>query len=141
MSHTPPPDKSLKGSCLCGAVGYEVADAFEYARFCHCSECRRFSGSAFSAFGGITKSKFKLIKGADNVRHYRKSEQTVLGFCEHCGSSLYADKPLRDKVHLRLGTLLDAPTLTPQSHVHVASKAPWYEIADELQQFAAGSGL
>ncbi|RZI82944.1 MAG: GFA family protein [Rubrivivax sp.] len=133
------PDKQLKGGCLCGAVEYSVPDAFEYARFCHCSECRRFSGSAFSAFGGLPKASFKVTKGADSIKHYAKSEQSVLGFCEHCGSSLYADKPLRGMLHLRLGTLRDAPSLKPRSHVFVGSKAPWFDIKDGLAQYEGSS--
>ncbi|MDR3418195.1 MAG: GFA family protein [Nevskia sp.] len=131
--------KELHGGCLCGAVEYAVADALQYARYCHCSECRRFSGSAFSAFGGVAKADFRLLKGAEHVGLYPKSGDTVLAFCRTCGSSLYADKPRRGMVHLRLGTLRDAPALWPQAHVHVASKAPWYEIGDDLPQYETTS--
>ena len=130
--------KEIHGRCLCGAVEYAVPDDFRYAGYCHCSDCRRFSGSAFSAFGGVPRSSFRVLKGQDSIAHYRKSENTVLGFCRTCGSSLYADKPGRDMIHLRLGTLDEAPALQPQTHSYVGSKAPWFEIRDELPQFQAG---
>ena len=51
----------LNGRCYCGAVEYVVEDAFIYAAYCHCSKCRRFTGSAFSAFGGIETDKLALL--------------------------------------------------------------------------------
>jgi hypothetical protein len=131
--------KELKGGCLCGAIEYVIPDALQYAGYCHCSECRRFSGSIFSAFGGIPKTSFQILKGSENIRHYQKSPHTVLGFCAICGSSLYADKPQKGMVHLRLGTLHDVPSLTPQTHAFVGSKVPWYQIQDNLQQFETAS--
>lgn len=133
--------RELKGGCLCGAVEYVIPDALQYAGYCHCSECRRFSGSIFSAFGGIPKASFRLLKGAENIRHYHKSAHTVLGFCSVCGSSLYADKPQKAMLHLRLGTLHDLPSLTPQTHAFVGSKVPWYDIQDGLMQSEKGSSL
>ena len=125
----------LTGGCLCGAVEYEIPDALLYAGYCHCSECRRFSGSPFSAFGGIAKADFRLLKGAESIKHYAKNANTTLGFCGICGSSLYAAKTQREMINLRLGTLRDVPSLAPQAHAFVASKAPWYEIRDDLVQF------
>src|SRR5579859_174594 len=117
--------KELKGRCLCGAIEYAVPDALHYSGYCHCSDCRRFSGSAFSAMGGAPLAELRILKGADQIGRYAKSEQTVLCFCRACGSSLYAEKPQRGMVHLRLGTLDEAPSLAPQFHSYVASKAPW----------------
>ncbi len=75
----------------------------------------------------------------ESIKHYPKSEDTVLGFCSICGSSLYADKPQRGMVHLRLGTLFDTPSLVPQTHAFVGSKVPWYAIQDGLPEFEAAS--
>lgn len=130
--------KQLKGHCLCGAVEYQVPDDFRYAGFCHCSDCRRFSGSAYSAMGGIAIADFEVLKGQTNIATYVKSENTLLAFCRICGSSLYAEKPLKGMVHLRLGTLDEAPSLAPQFHSYVGSKAAWDHINDELPQYEAG---
>jgi hypothetical protein len=127
--------RTLRGGCLCGAVEYEIPDALRYAGYCHCSECRRFSGSAFSAFGGISKANFRVLKGAESIKHYAKNANTILGFCNVCGSSLYAEKRQREMINLRLGTLRDTPSLAPQAHAFVGSKAPWHEIRDDLVQF------
>lgn len=130
--------KELSGRCLCGAVRYAVPDALHYAGYCHCSDCRRFSGSAFSAMGGLPLAQLRILEGAEHIARYVKSGQTVLCFCRNCGSSLYAEKPQRGMVHLRLGTLDEAPALAPQFHSYVASKAPWYAIEDDLPQHPAG---
>jgi len=132
--------KEINGGCLCGAVEYSVQDNFTYMGFCHCSECRRFSGSAFSAMGGIPTSSFRVLKGQENISHFNKSENSVLGFCRVCGSSLYALKPQKGMVHLRLGTLSEAPSMTPQFHSYVGSKVSWHQIGDALPQFEAGRG-
>ena len=127
--------KTLRGSCLCGAIQYEIPDQLLYAAYCHCSECRRFSGSAFSALGGIAKDQLQIKSGEEQIQYFRKTDASNMAFCRRCGSSLFTEKPLKGLVHLRLGTLFDSPSLTPQAHVLVGSKAPWFEITDDLPQF------
>ena len=99
--------KKIAGRCLCGSVQYEVNDNFQYSGFCHCSDCRRFSGSASSAMAGIPVEEFNLIQGEASLKRFIKSENTVLAFCSNCGSRLYAEKPKRGMLHLRIGTLDD----------------------------------
>ena len=55
--------------------------------------------------------------------------------CRHCGSLLYAVVREGTFVHVAMGTLVDAPAIRPSMHVFVGSKAPWYEIADDLPRF------
>ncbi|MGN6304080.1 MAG: GFA family protein, partial [Mesorhizobium sp.] len=57
--------RRLQGRCFCGAVGYEVNDAFLYAANCHCSQCRRTTGSAFKPFAGIEREEFAIVTGHD----------------------------------------------------------------------------
>lgn len=130
--------RTIQGRCLCGSVEYEVPDDFKYAGFCHCSDCRRFSGSASSAIGGIPTGALRIVRGDESIATYKKSAATVLAFWRSCGSSLYAEEPLRGMIHLRLGTLNEAPSLAPQFHSYVGSKAAWDIINDGLQQFEAG---
>lgn len=60
-------DRVLKDGCLCGAVQYQVRDGFRYALNCHCSQCRRATGSAFKPFGGIERDEFAVTKGAESL--------------------------------------------------------------------------
>jgi hypothetical protein len=127
--------KVLRGSCLCGSVRYSVTDDFVYALICHCSQCRRATGSAFKPFGGILKEKLKLTAGKRTIQRYGGDEaHNVL--CRKCGSLLYSwfrDSPY---VHVTYGTLLDEPTLKPTAHIYVGSRASWDPILDDLPQHA-----
>ena len=123
----------LRGKCECGAVRFEVADEFEYAGNCHCSNCRAQTGSAFKTFGGVRRSKLRLTEGGDNLLVWGE-EDGNLTRCATCGSPLYAVVRGGEWVHVGYGALVDAPTLKPQKHIFVGSKAPWHEITDDLPQ-------
>ncbi len=126
----------LQGRCLCGSVEFSCPDDFKYAVYCHCSECRRFSGSLFSVQGGITKEQLNIRKGAERIERYIKTDSSTMCFCRSCGSSLFVEKPKRGMVHVRYGALNTMPALQPQAHVYVRSKVAWYKITDELPQYA-----
>jgi hypothetical protein len=128
----------LNGSCLCRKVKIQVPDRFDYVGNCHCSECRKFSGSAFATAAGIDCNELKILQGEEFIRYYPKTEDTELGFCSHCGSSLFSKKLTTNKYNIRLGILDDAPSQKPTFHIFVGSKAPWYEISDDLKQFKEG---
>lgn len=126
--------RTLGGSCLCGEVRYTVADEFTYALICHCSRCRRATGSAFKPFGGIERAKLKVTQG--QLRIFG-DVMTHDAHCKNCGSLLYSIVQEGTMAHVTYGTLVDTPTLLPTAHIHVASKAPWYEILDQLPRHDA----
>jgi hypothetical protein len=124
----------LAGECFCRAVSYAVADEFAYALNCHCSNCRRTTGSAFKPFAGIAREKFSVTRGGDNLLIYG-DDKTHDAHCRGCGSLLYS--VVRDGafVHVAMGTLVDAPSIRPTAHIFVGSKAPWHEISDDLPRY------
>jgi len=126
--------RALGGKCLCGAVQYTVADEFAYAANCHCSNCRRTTGSAFKPFAGIARAKLCIVKGDDKLMIFGDATGHD-AHCRCCGSLLYS--LVRDGafVHVAMGTLVDAPSIRPTAHIFVGSKAPWYEITDGLPQY------
>jgi hypothetical protein len=125
----------LAGSCLCGKIQIQIPDSFDYVGNCHCSECQKFSGSAFASAAGINFADLKITQGEEFVTYYHKTEETDLAFCSNCGSSLFSKKPKTHKANIRLGILDDAPAQHPTFHIYVGSEAPWYEITDDLTQF------
>ena len=131
--HDVSPSRVLQGSCLCGAVKYTVLDEFEYALNCHCSQCRRATGSAFKPFGGIARSKLAVSSGEPNLMRFGGDEAHDI-HCGSCGSLLYSVLNHGAKVHVTYGTLIDAPSLSPTAHIFVRSKAPWHVIGDDLPQ-------
>ena len=128
--------RTLLGKCLCGAVQVSIADEFLYAGYCHCPDCRASSGSAFSAFAGIRKEKLQLTCDEESISKFRKNEDNVIYFCRHCGSWLFSIVRNGEFAHVRLGILIDDPSIRPTFHIFVGSKAPWDTICDGLPQFA-----
>jgi hypothetical protein len=127
-------DRMLLGKCLCGAVQYAVADEFRYAANCHCSNCRRTTGSAFKPFAGIESGKLALTVGADKLVIFGE-EGNHDAHCNVCGSLLYSLVRNGAYVHVAMGTLVDTPAIRPAAHIFVGSKAPWFTIADDLPQY------
>ena len=123
----------LNGGCLCGAVRFTVADAFTYALNCHCSQCRRATGSAFKPFGGILREKLRVTSGEDHRLVFGGDDAHDVR-CRTCGSFLYSIVREGKYAHVNLGALADAPTLTPTAHIFVGSKAPWHAITDHQPQ-------
>lgn len=130
----PSPARRLSGRCFCGAVRYKVDDAFLYAFNCHCSNCRRVTGSAFKPFAAIEATCLTLIAGADRLLiHGEGAAHDV--HCGVCGSFLYSMLDHGKRAHVAMGTLIDTPSIRPGAHIFVGSKAPWYDITDTLPQF------
>lgn len=124
----------LSGKCLCGTVAYIVPDAFLYAAYCHCSNCRRTTGSVFKPFAGIERAKLVLTQGQEALMIFG-DDQGNDTHCKRCGSLLYSVVRDGAYVHVAMGTLVDAPTIRPDKHIFVGSKAPWFTITDDLPQF------
>ena len=133
-------ERLLQGSCLCGAVRYTVPDAFRYALQCHCSQCRRATGSAFKAFAGIERSKLSVIEGGDNLLIFGGKDAHDAR-CRTCGSLLFSIVRDGRYAHVTLGTLMDSPTIRPSAHIFVESKAPWYDIDGVLPRFQVYPGF
>jgi hypothetical protein len=128
--------KTLAGKCYCGTVHYAVADAFHYALNCHCSNCRRTTGSAFKPFAGIERGKLSITQGADDLLIYgERPDKAHDAHCRRCGSLLYSLVRDGEWAHIALGSLVDAPSIRPTAHIFVGSKAPWFTITDDLPQY------
>jgi hypothetical protein len=123
----------LIGRCECGRVRYRVADEFLYAANCHCSRCRAATGSAFKPFAGIEREKLELTEGG-NALLVHGDDQLNDTRCASCGSLLFSVVRDGAYVHVAMGSLVDAPAIRPSEHIFVGSKAPWYEITDDLPQ-------
>jgi hypothetical protein len=125
----------LKGSCLCGAVRYEISAPIHEIHHCHCSMCRKAHGAAFSTFGRIDKSAFRLTEGSGMVRAYQSSAAVERSFCSRCGANLlFSFGPLPAALWVTIGTLDDDPGVRPDGHIFVKSKASWFDITDQLER-------
>lgn len=121
-----------RGSCLCGAVSFEVSCELKPPDGCHCTQCRKSSGHFFASTD-VPRSAL-TVHGADHVTWYRSSEKVRRGFCSTCGSQLFWDPLFRDWTGVAMGAF-DKPTNTKlHIHIFVADKGDYYEIADGLPQ-------
>ena len=127
-------NRVLVGKCWCGTVRYRVADAFLYAANCHCSRCRAATGSAFKPFAGIEREKLELTDGLEALLVVGEEDLNDTR-CGACGSLLFSVVRDGAYVHVAMGSLVDAPGVRPTKHIFVGSKAPWFEITDNLPRF------
>ncbi|RQO57281.1 aldehyde-activating protein [Paucibacter sp. KBW04] len=120
------------GSCLCGAVRFQVDAPLKAPDACHCRQCRKHSGHFFASTD-VPKRALR-IEGEDQLSWYHSSAKVRRGFCKHCGSSLFFDPPARDWIGIAMGAF-DSPTETHlEMHIFTAEKGDYYEIADGLPQ-------
>ena len=128
----------IRGSCLFGEVRFEYARAVTQVGMCHCSLCRKVSGTASNATIVVPETDFKWIAGEELRRVYIKPTGWQTTFCEKCGSPL--PQMLRGSAAywVPAGLLDDDPGLVIGGHIFVGSKAAWDEIAGDAPQFAEG---
>ena len=129
-----PDARTLAGRCECGSVRYEVADEFLYAANCHCSRCRAATGSAFKPFAGIEREKLDGHRGRRRAHGRTARRPCTTRAARACGSLLFSVVRDGEYVHVAMGSLVDDPSLRPTEHIFVGSKAPWFEITDDLPQ-------
>jgi hypothetical protein len=132
----------LHGSCLCGGVRFEVRAPFRRANHCHCSRCRKHSGTFGLTQGRVPREGFELLVGEELLRVWRPPDGgAVKAFCSVCGSSLFGGTwPDGPEVSIRLGAFDGDPGIRPQYHSFTESRAPWDELADDgLPHFPAAN--
>jgi hypothetical protein len=122
------------GKCFCGSVQYAVEGDFEYAFYCHCSNCRRTTGSAFKPVAGISREKVVITEGDASLMIFGEENRNDT-HCRRCGSLLFSVVRNGAYIHIAMGTLVDDPLIRPTIHIFVGSKAPWFTITDSLPQY------
>jgi hypothetical protein len=125
----------IRGSCLCGGIRFE-ADRVPLMTTCHCSKCRKSRGAAFSVTASVPLPEFRFLRGEDLIQTYQPPGGGYSpAFCRVCGSSAPWVAKERQLVFIPAGLLDDDPGVRPALHMFVASRAPWWEITDDLPQF------
>jgi hypothetical protein len=124
------------GSCLCGGIRYEVDGELGEFGYCHCTSCRKASGSGHGANAPVDRGRLRLLQGAELLREYESSPGKLRVFCSRCGSPMYAYlTKTPDALRLRLGSLDTPFEKRPRAHTWVSDKAPWEPIEDSIPQF------
>jgi hypothetical protein len=126
----------VSGSCLCGAVRYAIDGRISPIALCHCSKCRKSTGSAFHAGALCRKTRFRWLAGEAAIGEYRTPSGYTRRFCRTCGSLVPMFQDDGEYVVLHAGALEQDPGSRPVHHIFVDSKAPWFEITDGVPQSA-----
>ena len=128
----------MKGSCLCGTVRYEIVPPFKIFQYCHCSRCRKFTGSAHAANIFVSPTQFEWLAGQDQLRRFDHPEAKYFAtcFCNTCGSSLPWPVQGGRNIVVPAGTLDEDPEIQPQQNIFWASKAPWFNSCCDLPKFS-----
>ena len=130
----------IRGSCLCGGVKFEIERAVGPFELCHCSCCRKVSGSAYLTWLGVRREHFSFLQGEDLIKTYERpvSESPPgydTSFCSRCGSQVPNPSKTREPCfEIPAGVLDDDPLIRPDKHIYIEFRAPWDHIMDDLPQ-------
>jgi hypothetical protein len=133
---------AVAGSCLCGTVRFELVGEPLLFVNCHCSRCRRGRSSAHASNLFFLPEQIRWPNGEGSVTAYKfpEAERFGVNFCKTCGSAVPRVVAKIGRVNVPGGSLDSHPGVTPSTHIYVGSKAPWFEISDELPQNEEAAG-
>ncbi|MTJ83923.1 MAG: GFA family protein [Telmatospirillum sp.] len=125
----------MRGQCLCGAVTFELSGPVPGFYQCHCSLCRRQSGAASNAATLVPPDRFRWLTGADRIGAYVRSSGYRVHFCKDCASPVPNPTRGGSLMWIPAGLLEDDPAIRVVAHLHVASRASWDRIPDDVAAF------
>ena len=130
--------QKISGKCLCGSIEYATDAEPVFSIICHCDDCQRQTGTAFSMTVGVPKATV-VFKNEDKLKEYvgesASGNPVRRKFCQDCGSpiiSIIAMAP--DMYMIKAGTLNDKSWLKPTHQFWCSTKQPWLELSDELEK-------
>jgi hypothetical protein len=123
---------NLHGSCLCGGVRFELTEAPDSLRYCHCKSCKKLSGGAATVNGRVRSSSIRIVEGEDLLQTFEPAEGTAKTFCMSCGSNLFGGGwPESETCSVR-ATAIDGPfDARPSAHIFVRSVAYWETLPED----------
>ena len=132
----------LHGSCLCGGVKFEIPEAPDALRYCHCASCKKLSGGAATINGRVPSSSIRILEGEDLLQTYTPPGGSAKTFCLACGSNLFGGGwPESEHASVRVTTLDEPLGPLPGAHIYARSVAPWETLPDDgFERFETTSG-
>ena len=121
----------MLGSCLCGAVVYEVDRLDMPILHCHCATCRKAHSAPFAPTAGVYREHFRWLKGEEKLSSYESSPGKLRRFCSACGSHLVAEREGQPHVVLRVATLDEDPGERARAHIWASHDVPWLGYSEE----------
>ncbi len=133
---------SIEGGCLCGKVRYSSNVEPAFVAVCHCSDCQRFTGSAFATVIAVPASAMKVTGTLKTFSKTGDSGKSIhRRFCPECGSGILDEADgLPGIAMVNAGTLDDSSWVKPQSEIYCASAQSWVRLGGDLKRFAKMPG-
>ena len=128
---------TVRGSCLCGAVAYEIEKLDSPIEHCSCRFCRKAHAAAFNTAASVRREHFRWLKGVDRLSAYESSPGKRRHFCSTCGTQLIAERAGLDAIVLRVATLDDDPGQTPAFRIWTSDEVPWLEYGPGIVAYPA----
>ncbi len=126
------------GKCLCGGVQIQLAGEISDIIHCHCSLCRKNSGTAYATNGFVNSADFSVVRGEELLSIFSFKPGRNRHFCSACGSPVYSSNEQDlSRYRLRLGILDSDIVERPISHNFVTSKANWEDLDANLPRYEA----
>lgn len=131
-------NQNITGSCLCGSVRFALRPPFSAFRYCHCTRCRKASGSAHAANLLVPESGFEWLHGEASVKRFDMpgTERFSVWFCPTCGSRAPHRIRTRDDILIPAGLLDADPEMLPQNNIFWDSRASWYVEPQQMPRFS-----
>lgn len=129
--------RKYRGECLCGAIRYVIEGSEPRAMFlCHCSRCRKLSGTAHAANVFFEGAELRFEHGEAGLTHFRlEGTRKAQTFCSTCGSAMPRRSP-RGHIVLPAGSLDAECSVTPTAHIYCDSAASWEAGVASAPRFA-----
>jgi hypothetical protein len=125
----------MKGSCLCGAVEYEIVQLDSPIAHCACHTCRKAHAAAFTMTAAVSREHFQWRKGEDKLKSYESSAGKHRYFCANCGSHIVAERTGQPNLILRVATLDEDPGQVPVCGIWQSHQVPWLEYGPQIPSF------
>ena len=127
----------MTGGCLCGRVRYSADAEPVFTAVCHCRNCQKQAGTAFSIVVAIPRAALTVTGHTKTFHDTGDSGQPVdRRFCPECGSPIVSEVAVMPEiVFIKAGTLDDTQWLAPTMEVYCASAQRWVALAGEMQRF------
>ncbi|WP_313954107.1 GFA family protein [Accumulibacter sp.] len=125
----------MKGSCLCGAVEYEIDELDMPIAHCHCRTCRKAHAAMFASTAGVRREHFRWLKGEEKRTAFESSPGKLRHFCSVCGSHLVAERPAQPHVIVRVATLDEDPGAKPAAHIWRSHDAAWLQDGKDVPSY------
>jgi hypothetical protein len=127
-------DASIAGTCLCGTVRYVLTGPILSFQYCHCSRCRKFTGSAHAANLFTRPEHLRWVAGEDSLGGFvlDAEPRVPTAFCKRCGSSMPSLSQTGKYWVVPAGSLDDDPGATPERNIFWGSRAPWFRESASL---------